>query len=52
MFAFKHVLVATDFGKPAERAEQLGIAFAEGFERDACGNAVGGDSCSGQRDRR
>jgi nucleotide-binding universal stress UspA family protein len=31
MSPFKHVLVATDFGKPAEHAEQLGIAFAEGF---------------------
>jgi nucleotide-binding universal stress UspA family protein len=31
MSAFNHVLVATDFGQPAERAEQLGIAFAERF---------------------
>jgi nucleotide-binding universal stress UspA family protein len=31
MSGFKHVLVATDFGKPAERAEQLGIMFAERF---------------------
>jgi len=31
MSAFKHVLVATDFGKPAERAEELGLALAERF---------------------
>ena len=31
MPAFKHVLVATDFGKPAERAEDLGIVFAQRF---------------------
>lgn len=31
MSVFRHVLVATDFGKPAEHAEQLGIAFAERF---------------------
>jgi nucleotide-binding universal stress UspA family protein len=31
MSAFNHVLVATDFGKPAERAEELGIAFADKF---------------------
>jgi len=31
MSAFNHVLVATDFGKPAEAAEELGIAFAERF---------------------
>ena len=29
--AFTHVLVATDFGKPAESAEALGISFAEKF---------------------
>lgn len=31
MSAFTHVLVATDFGKPAESAEALGISFAEKF---------------------
>lgn len=31
MSAFRHVLVATDFGKPAEHAEQLGVTFAERF---------------------
>ncbi len=31
MFSFQHVLVATDFGKAAERAEDLAIAFAEKF---------------------
>jgi nucleotide-binding universal stress UspA family protein len=31
MSVFKHVLVATDFGKPAERAAEIGLAFAEKF---------------------
>jgi nucleotide-binding universal stress UspA family protein len=31
MSAFTHVLVATDFGKPAETAEELGITFAQKF---------------------
>jgi nucleotide-binding universal stress UspA family protein len=31
MSAFRHVLVATDFGKPAERAAELGVTFAETF---------------------
>jgi nucleotide-binding universal stress UspA family protein len=31
MSAFKHVLVATDFGKAAERAAELGASFAERF---------------------
>jgi len=31
MSEFEHVLVATDFGKPAERAEDLGIYFAKAF---------------------
>ncbi len=31
MSAFTHVLVATDFGTPAEAAEELGITFAERF---------------------
>jgi nucleotide-binding universal stress UspA family protein len=31
MSAFKHVLVATDFGRAAERAEEFGIDLAEKF---------------------
>jgi nucleotide-binding universal stress UspA family protein len=31
MSTFKHVLVATDLHEPAERAEQLGVEFAEKF---------------------
>lgn len=31
MSAFNHVLVATDFGKPAADAEELAISFAEKF---------------------
>jgi nucleotide-binding universal stress UspA family protein len=31
MFAFKHVLVATDFEQPARRAADLALTLADGF---------------------
>jgi nucleotide-binding universal stress UspA family protein len=32
MSTFRHLLVATDFGKPAERAVEWAVAFAERFD--------------------